>query len=152
MRLSPVALGALAGLAGAAAITPFAADAVRDLRAARIERATLAQLAAGPTPSRAIVADGHAIIAPGAAAAADLLSARLRAAAAKGGLLVEQAAAVPSPGLARVRLRVSGSEDAVIAFADAVERGRPAQRFAVWTVEARGGSVTLSGEVVAPWQ
>ena len=152
MRLSPVALGAFAGLAAAAALTPLAADAMRDLRAARVTRATLASLAAGPAPTRAIVVDGAAIVAPSAAAAADQLAARLRAGAGRGGLLVEQAAAVPSPALARVTLRVSGSEDAVIAFADAVERARPTMRFAAWTAEAQGRRVTLSGEVVAPWR
>ncbi|MES2338865.1 MAG: hypothetical protein V4537_12285 [Pseudomonadota bacterium] len=152
MKLPPVALGALGGLGAAALLTPFAADAMRDLRAARIDRATLAALAAGPPPSRAVVADGLALSAPDAGAAADLLATRLRASAAQGGLLVEEAVALPSPALARVRVRVSGGEDAVIAFADRIERARPMARFAGWTVAARGGQVTLSGEVVAPWQ
>jgi hypothetical protein len=152
MKLPPIALGALAGLAVAAACVPSATQAMRDLRAARADRATLAQLAAGPMPSRAIVADGSALAARDPAAAADLLAARLRTLAGTGGVLVEEAAAVPSLDLVRVRLRVSGSEDAVIAFADAVERGRPTARFASWSMAARGGQVALSGEVVAPWQ
>lgn len=152
MRPPPIVLGAIAGLAVAAALTPLAADAMRDLRAARDDRATLAALAAGPIPSRVVVANGYAILAPNAAVAADRLAGRLRAVATANGLQVEDIAAAPSTGLVRVRLRVSGTEDAVIAFADAVERARPTTRFASWSAEAHGGGVTLSGEAVSPWQ
>ncbi len=152
MRLPPVALGGIFGVAAAAALSVPAGDALRDLRAARLHRATLAGVAAGPPPTRAIVIDGAAIPARDAGAAADTLAATLRTAATRGGLLVESATPAPSAGLARVRLLVSGSEAAVIGFADAVERGRPIARFASWDMTARGGTVTLSGEVVAPWQ
>jgi len=152
MRLSPLAVGTLAGLAGAAIATPLATDALTRLRSVRLERATLAQIAAAPPPGRAIVVEGRAISAPDAGSAADALAAGLRARATRGGLLVEEAVPVASAGLARVRLRVSGGEAATIAFADAVERGTPAVRFAGWSAQAATGGVTFSAEAVAPWQ
>jgi len=153
MRLSPVALGALVGLAAAAVALPPTAAALRDLRGARLERATLAGLAAGPEPARAVVIDGAALSARNAGAAADALATALRSRAERGGLLVEGATPVPSAALARVRLRVSGSEAAVVAFTDAVERARPVTRFAEWSVAAApGGGVTLQAVAVAPWQ
>ncbi|WP_326525688.1 hypothetical protein [Sphingomonas sp.] len=152
MRLPPVALGALAGFALAAAATPFAAGALGDLKAARIDRATLAQVAAAPAPARDVVITDQAIAAPDAGAAADALAARLRALAGQAGLTVEEAVPQPSLALARARLRFTGSEVAVIAFADAVERGVPVIRFARWSAEARGGQVVLAGEAVAPWR
>lgn len=150
--MKPLAIGAAAGIAGALVLAIPAADAVRDLVAARAERARIAEIAAGPMPSRAVVADSQALAAPDAAAAADALARLVRERAGRAGLLVEQAAEVPSPGLARVRIAVSGGEDAVVGFADALERGRPLVRFDRWSMAARGGSVTLQGEVVAPWQ
>ncbi|WP_294336130.1 hypothetical protein [uncultured Sphingomonas sp.] len=152
MTLPPLALGGLVGAAAAVLLAIPAADALRDLRAARIERATLAQVAADPSPSRAIVIDGDATPARDAGTAADRLAARVRAAATKAGLLVEAATPAPSAGLARVRLTVSGNEDAVIGFADMLERARPLARFATWQMTAKGRTVTLSGEVVSPWQ
>ncbi|MFD1786584.1 hypothetical protein ACFSC3_03265 [Sphingomonas floccifaciens] len=152
MKLSPLALGTAAGLAVAALLAIPATDALRDLRTARTERATLAQVAADPSPSRAIVIDGDGTPARDAGAAADRLAARIRAAATKAGLLVESATPAPSAGLSRVRLTVSGSEDAVVGFADTLERTRPLARFATWQMTASGRTVTLSGEVVSPWQ
>ncbi len=152
MKLPPLTLGALVGLSAAALLAIPAADALRDLRAARAERATLAQIAADPSPSRAIVIDGDATSARDAGTAADRLAVRVRAEATKAGLLVEAATPAPSAGLARVRVTVSGKEDAVIGFADTLERARPLARFAAWQITAKGGTVTLSGEVVSPWQ
>lgn len=151
MRLPPLAVGAVVGVAVAAALIPSTVAALRDLRTARLERATLAQLAAGPTPTRAILVDGAALVARDRGAAADALAAALRARAVSSGLLVEGATPVPYEGLARVRLRLSGSEDAVIAFADAVERGRPVIRFAEWRLQAAGGRVTLEAVAVSAW-
>lgn len=151
MKLPPLALGAAIGLSAAALLSVPAADGVRDLRAARLERARLAQVAADPRPSRAIVLDGDATPARDAGSAADRLAMRLRDRATRGGLLVESIAPLPSAGLARVRLSVSGSEDAVVAFADTLERSRPLARFATWRMTARGRVVTLAGEVVSPW-
>lgn len=152
MKPTPLVLGIAAGVAAAALLAIPAADSVRDLRAARTARATLAQLAAGPGPSRAIVIDGDAIPSRDAGTAADRLAARLRAAAIRSGLLVETATPLPTDGLARVRLSVSGSEDAVVGFADTIERSRPLARFATWRMTATGGAVTLRGDVVGPWQ
>jgi hypothetical protein len=150
--VKPLVTGAAVGVVGALVLAIPASDAVRDMVAARADRARTAEIAAGPTPSRAIVADGQALAAPDAAAAADALARLVRERAGRAGLLVEQAAGVPSPGLARVRIAVSGGEDAVVGFADALERGRPLVRFDRWSMAARGGGVTLQGEVVAPWQ
>ncbi len=152
MKLSPLAFGTVGGLSAAALLAIPAADALRDLRAARTQRATLAQIAADPSPSRAIVIDGEATAARDAGTAADRLAARVRAAATRAGLLVETATPAPSMGLARVRLTVSGTEDGVIGFADTLERARPLARFATWQMTAKGRTVTLTGEVVSPWQ
>ncbi|KQN19241.1 hypothetical protein ASE86_12015 [Sphingomonas sp. Leaf33] len=152
MRPTPLALGTAAGVAAAALLAIPAADSVRDLRAARTARATLAQLAAGPGPARGIVIDGDATPARDAGAAADRLAVRLRTSAIRSGLLLEVATPVPSDGLARVQLTVSGSEDAVVGFADMLERSRPLARFVTWRMTAAGGAVTLSGDVVGPWQ
>ena len=143
-------IGAAAGLVAMLALMPVAGDALDQLAEARAERAWILALA-DEQGERAIVPPGVGMSARDAAAATAALVARVRALAGKGGVLVEDAAAVPGGGLARVRLRVSGSEDAVIAFADGIERGRPLARFATWSLAADGSVVRLSGELVAPW-
>lgn len=152
MRLPPLAIGIAAGLSAAALLAIPAADALRDLRTARIDRATLAQVAADPRPSRSIVIDRDATPARDAGTAADRLAARVRALATKSGVLVEAATPAPSAGLAGVRVTVSGSEDAVVGFADTLERASPIARLASWQMIASGGTVTLTGDVVGPWQ
>ena len=144
-------MGAAAGLVAMLALLPATGDALDRLAKARDDRARIAALATKPVDARAIMPSDIGIAARDHAAANAALTARLRALAGKGGVLVEEAVALPGGGLARVRLRVSGSEDAVIAFADAIERGRPLARFAMWRLVTEGATVRLSGEVVAPW-
>jgi len=55
--------------------------------------------------------------------------------------------------VAALRIRVSGAEKAVVALADALERGRPLMRMRSWRIEPiPEGGVRLIGEVVAAWQ
>lgn len=130
-------------------------NAIDRLGTARRSAATAMALAGRPSgPPPALVASdwrtpGGDSIAAGRAAAA-----RIRALAARGGVLVEQAEPVPmSGGLARVRLRLSGNEKAVLALIDTIERERPLTRMATWQAEALGdGGMRLSGEAVAAWR
>lgn len=143
--------GAAAGLLAMAAMTPWTLSALATLADARADQATLAAAAVAPEAS-AIVGPGLSIEAGSRDAAAVALAARVRAAAVKGGVLVEGMEAVAgSGGLARINVRLSGSEGAVLGLADGLERGTPLVRFARWRVEASGGSVRLTGELVAPW-
>lgn len=69
--------------------------------------------------------------------------------------MVEEASVAQAPaGVAALRIRVSGAEKAVIALADALERGRPLMRMRNWRIEPipEGGGIRLIGEVVAAWQ
>lgn len=152
MRVPPVAIGAVAGLAGIALLAPATAESIAALRQAQAREAQVAAAVATP-PVSDIVAPGLAIAAPSQGAASTALAARVRAAAGRSGVLVENIAPVAGDtGLARVRLRLSGSEGAVIGVADGLERGAPMVRFAIWRVEAAGGGVRLTGELVAPWR
>ncbi|MHA6722500.1 hypothetical protein [Sphingomonas sp. RS2018] len=137
-----LAAGALASAALAVPIRAALADLTR-------ERAAVAGLGAPPSP---VVARDDAVAARSQPRASDALAARLRTAAAGGGVLIERAAPVAGPGAARVRLRASGSQDAVVAFVDTVERARPLARFTRWSVRGEGSGVRLTAEVVAPWR
>ena len=82
------------------------------------------------------------------------MGARLRTEAARGGVLIETLAAdpaAPAP-LTRLTLRASGSEKALVAFADGLERGRPALRMQAWRLSAAPGGVRLDATLVAPWR
>ena len=153
MRPSPAAWGALVGLAAIAASAPWMDDALDTLRAAREAQAAAQARASASAAIVPLVPPGLAV--PGASrdAAASAFAARLRGAATRAGLLVEEARGIADlAGLARVRLRLSGSEDALAGFLDAVERGPPLARMASWRVERAGAAVQLRAEVVAPWR
>ncbi|MDJ0278467.1 hypothetical protein QLH51_16850 [Sphingomonas sp. 2R-10] len=143
-RLPLIALGVAALLAiptHAALDTLAAARADRD--AARVEA----------TAPATFIADA-AFPADGVADARTRMTARVRADAARGGVLVETLDAdttAPAP-LAVLTLRASGSEKAVLAFADALERGRPTVRMAAWRLTAAPGGVRLDARLVAPWR
>ena len=134
------------GVVAGAGIILFSAgamgEAVARLDAARTERAALAPVApADPgIPPTLAVAD------------ADALAARLRARAARDGVLVEALSVRREGALAVAQLRVSGSPAAVLHFADAVERDRPLVRFAAWRIDAAGDAVRLQGRAVASWR
>jgi len=153
VRLSPFAIGGAAGLAGMALLAPATGEALGRLATARAERARLESAAVAPRATTPLVPPGLAIAARSDDEAVARLAARIRALAAQGGVLVEEAAPAGGAGsLVTVRLRVSGSEGAVLGLVDALERGTPLVRFARWRVEGAGGTVRLTGETVASWR
>lgn len=136
----------------AALLTIPVAGALGDLTAARTARDAARIEASAPTPPLA-TADA-AFPADNAADARTRLAARVRADAARGGVLIEALAAdtaAPAP-LTLLTLRASGSEKAVVAFADALERARPAIRMRTWRLTAAPGGVRLDATLVAPWR
>lgn len=154
MKLPPLVLGTGAGLIGALLLAPATGTALGRLASARAERDSLRAEAAAPAALPPLLGPGLALRAKDAAAARAMAAARVQALAKAGGLLVEDSAALAAPaGVAALRLRVSGAEKAVLAFTDALERERPMLRLRGWQLEALpGGSVRLSGELVAGWQ
>lgn len=145
-RLPLIALGIAALLA-----VPTA-GVLAELAAARADRAAArAEAAATPAP---VTAAAAAFPADDANDAARRLASRIRAGAARGGVLIESLTvdpAAPAP-LSILTLRASGSEKAVIAFADTLERGGPPVRMAAWRLTAAPGGVRLDARLVAPWR
>lgn len=145
-RLPLIACGvaALLAIPACAALDDLAdARAARD--AARIETSL---------PAPQVVTADAAFPADDAADARARLAARIRADAARGGVLVEALTpdpAAPAP-LTALTLRASGSEKAVVAFADTLERARPAIRMRAWRLTAAPGGVRLDATLVAPWR
>ncbi|UYY59645.1 hypothetical protein [Sphingomonas sp. S2-65] len=154
MKGPPLAWGMAGGVASLLVLSPFTADAVGKLDAARTVHARLADDARRPETPAPLLKSGLVVEAPDEAAARAAIFARIAGLSKAGGVLVETVGAVPMPhGSAAVRLRVSGAEKAVLAFADALERQRPVMRLRSWRVEPiAGGGVRLTGEVLAPWQ
>lgn len=145
-RLPLIALGVAALLA----IPAY--GALGDLAAARAAR-DAARIDAGATTSPLASADA-AFPADTAADARTRLIARVRADAARGGVLLETLGpdpAAPAP-LTMLTLRASGSEKAVLAFADTLERARPAIRLRTWRLTTAPGGVRLDASLVAPWR
>ena len=145
-RLPLVALGIAALLA-----VPTVA-ALDDLATARADRhAARAEAAVTPAPVAVATA---AFPADTAADATRRLSARIRGDAARGGVLIESLAAdsAAPTALAAVTVRASGSEKAVVAFADLLERGGPPVRMAAWRLTSAPGGVRLDARLVAPWR
>ncbi|ATE63528.1 hypothetical protein [Rhizorhabdus dicambivorans] len=102
---------------------------------------TAARARAGGAAPRALLPDGLAQTGDASA-----LAAKLRGAALARRLLVERIAAVgPSvdaPAELAVDLSVSGPESDVLAFARAIETGRPAVRFSRWRLARTGRGET----------
>jgi hypothetical protein len=129
-----------------------ACNALGDLAAARAAR-DAAVVEAGATVPPLATGDA-AFPADNAADARVRLTARVRADAARGGVLVETLTpdpAAPAP-LTVLTLRASGTEKAVVAFADTLERARPAIRAQAWRLTAAPGGVRLDATLVAPWR
>lgn len=142
----------LTALGLAALLAVPAIGVLDDLATARADRdAARAEAAAIPAPVAVATA---AFPADNARDAARRLSGRIRADAARGGVLIESLAADPAaPGpLAMVTLRASGSEKAVVAFADLLERNGPPVRMAAWRLTSAPGGVRLDARLVAPWR
>jgi hypothetical protein len=154
MKLPPMAIGAGAGLALALLLAPATGTALGDLAAARAEHARLAAEAARPASPPPLLAPGLSLGARDEAAGRAAILLRVRALAQAGGVLVEEMAVAPAPaGVVALRIRVSGAEKAVVALADALERGKPLMRMRSWRIEPiPGGGVRLIGEVVAAWR
>lgn len=145
-RLPLIALGIAALLA-----VPTA-GALTDLVTARTDRDTArADAASAPRP---VAVAAAAFPADDAADARRRLATRIRADAAHGGVLIESLAADPAAptALAALTLRASGSEKAVLALADALERGGPPVRMAAWRLTSAPGGVRLDARLVAPWR
>lgn len=154
MRLPPLAIGSGVGLGIALLLAPATGTALGRLASARAERARLAALATEPVPPPALAAPGLALGAPDPAAGRSAIMARVQTLAKAGGVLVEETSAARAPAeLVALRIRVSGTEKAVVAFADALERARPLMRLRSWRVEpVPGGGVRLTGEAIAAWR
>lgn len=150
MRPSPLLFGIGAGLVGLVVLSPFTGAALGDLAAARAQHARIVQAAVLPERRAPILAKGSALDAVDAAAGRAAMMARVQRLAKAGGVLVEETSAADAPeGLVALRLRASGAEKAVLAFADAFERERPLMRFRSWKLEPIAGGVRLTAEAVA---
>ncbi|MCH4892089.1 hypothetical protein GO308_03060 [Sphingomonas sp. SFZ2018-12] len=150
--------GLVWGIAVAGLLASFpAVRAVNALATVRAERAALAaELAAGPPRSTPLVEPGRARVAAGRKAAQGMLADETRRRARAGGVLVERldaATGQDAPGLAAIRVRLSGSEKAVLALVGELERERPVTRFRAWRLAADAdGRLTLDAVLVAPWR
>lgn len=139
-----------AGVAALLAIPAY--GALGDLAAARAAR-NAARIDAGATIPPLATADA-AFPADSAADARARLGAQVRADAARGGVLIEALApdpAAPAP-LTMLTLRASGTEKAVVAFADTLERTHPPIRMRAWRLTSAPGGVRLDATLVAPWR
>lgn len=153
MRLPPLAYGVVLGLVSALLIAPFTGTELGKLSQARAERDALAAAAQAPPADIAIMVPGLAIPAKDATAARAAIMNRLQTLAKASGVLVEETNAVDvPPGLGALRIRVSGAEKAVVALADALERGRPLIRLRGWQLVPIPGGVRLTGEAVGAWR
>ncbi len=88
------------------------------------------------------------------AAARAAMMQRVQSLAKASGVLVEETSAVPAaPGLAALRIRVSGAEKAVVALVDSVERAKPLMRLRRWRLDpVAGGGIRMTGDLVVAWQ
>ncbi|MBO9714899.1 hypothetical protein [Sphingomonas sp.] len=145
MKVPPLAVGVGGGLLLVLLLAPATGSALGSLAAARADEAK-ATAAAAQRPPGPLVAQGL-----GAGDDPDLLAERIRRRAHDAGVLIEQLrASAGEGGLVRVHLAVSGSEKAVVALADGVERDAVLLRFTRWEITpAQGGSVRLTGDAVA---
>ncbi|WP_447724133.1 GspMb/PilO family protein [Sphingomonas koreensis] len=155
MNRATLIAGIGGGLVAVALLAPATGTALGKL--ARARGAVAEARTAVRAPARAPVPlTAAGLRAPGGneAAAAGALAARVRKLAAEGGVLVEQAARVPAgEGVAKLQLRLSGPDKAVVALVDRIEREAPLLRFAAWRATALpGGSVRIEGEAVAAWR
>ena len=144
-------IGGGIGLVLAALTWSGATDALARLDAAR---AVAADTRAAAAPVDRLVDAPWRLTAPSAKASLARVAVRLRADATANGVLVERAAAAApiGPGLARLDLSLSGSEKAVLAVADRIERAGQGARWARWKIAAAPGGVRLTGSVALAWR
>ncbi|QDX25596.1 hypothetical protein FPZ54_05910 [Sphingomonas suaedae] len=155
MRIGSIAVGLVGGALCWLLLAQPMAESVTRLVSARQTRANLAaRLEAPPAPQSPIAAAGAALRADTRMAATRAMAARIRTAAAGAGVLVEALSATdPGPGLAGVRVRLSGPDKAVIALVDGIERDAPLIRFREWrATPIADGGVRIEGEMVAAWR
>ena len=146
MKVPPLAIGAGAGLLLVLALAPSTGNALGKLETARAERARLAAIANAPERAPA------PLVGPGLAAGDDnaLLTARIRSRAHDAGVLVEEVTLAKGQGaLIRLKLSFSGSEKAVVALADALERETLLIRFESWKLAPVEGGLRLTGQALA---
>lgn len=155
MRIGSIAVGLAGGaLCWLLLVQPMSVS-VASLSSARQTRANLAaRLEAPPAPPSPIAAAGAVLRAETRMAATRAMAERVRGAAAGAGVLVEALnASDPGPGLAGVRVRLSGPDKAVIALIDEIERDAPLIRFRDWRATAiPADGVRIEGEMVAAWR
>lgn len=93
---------------------------------------------------------------PDARSEAAKISARLRDAATRHGLLVERMELLPEetplPFAINAHVTVSGTEADVMRYIAHIEGGRPTTRFTEWRIHpAEGGAIRLEGRAAMPW-
>lgn len=154
MNRATLIAGIGGGLLTALLLAPATGTALGELARARSERADAAAVAATPTRLPPLVDAGARVRAVSEAEAGRAAAERLRRLAAGNGVLVEQVETVRGGGgLVRLRVRLSGSDRAVIALIDRIERDRPLLRFRSWRVTALSDSgLRLDGEAVGAWR
>jgi hypothetical protein len=146
VKVPPLAVGAGGGLLLALLLAPSTGTALGNLASARADRAKFAALAGGQEPARA------PLVAPGLAAGEDiaLLTTRIRSRAHDAGVLVEEIrTAKDAGGLIRIRVSFSGTEKAVVALADALERETVLVRLQNWKLVPIEGGLRLTGDALA---
>lgn len=150
MSAGPIRLGVIGGAVVTALLLAGPGRGALDrLAVARQARAVAAEVPAAPPPLTTpdLAWPTGEADAPGAIA--DELRARARA----GGVLVERMEPLAAPtGLVTLGVRLSGSERAVLAIADGLERGTPVARWRTWRLVPAAGGVRLDGELVAAWR
>jgi hypothetical protein len=154
MSARPVLIGMGGGLIAVLALAPATGGALGTLASARGKLAAMRAQAAAPVGNTALVQPGLPLGVRDVGAGRAAIVAKVQQLARSGGVLVEETGPMPaSTVLAAVRIRLSGSEKAVVALADALERGRPMIRLRGWRLDAApGGGVRLTGEAVAAWR
>lgn len=150
MKHKPRLIGGAIGVAVLLAFAPWTGSKLGELSMLRAEHARLTAIADRPMVSSALVPAGLAVGTSDVKAAQAHVARRIQERSKKAGLLVEQIrpTAAPAP-LVGVHVQLSGAENAVLAFADALEREKPMLRFRSWRVEALAGGVRLSGDLIA---
>lgn len=149
MRRDPVAWGLGGGVAAALLLSPAMFGTLERLAAGRRAAAEAAQ----PVPRPAALVRTDLAWPVGGGEPAARVAAELRARARAGGVLVERAEPLAAPeGLVTLEVRLSGSERAVLALADGLERGQPLARWRRWSVAPAGTGLRLDGELLAPWR
>jgi hypothetical protein len=154
MRAPPLLGGVGAGLLALVLLATPTDHALDRLSRAQAERDALTATLVDHRAPAPLIDPEQAIAASNAASARAAMLRRVQDLAKAGGVLIEDSHALPLlQGLAGLAVHLSGPEKAVIALADATERGRPLMRWRRWQLEPiAGGSVRLSGELVAAWQ